>query len=419
MNNQIDYSLLESVMNKLPSSQLTHTRSIALKYLKENHLPSTKNEQWKYTNLNKAYNLFEESLRSKNISSDSLDDDDQEILNAIEAHWIVINNDNLVTKNHDIEGLTITSLSKNLDTTNILIDDSLTSLNAVMMSDAIKIKIAKNNHLTKPIGILFDYGVNIDNQSSSPRCIIEVEDDASIKLIHAHTAKVNKPHIINSVIQINLGIRANAEFLKLQNYSNNQTLIEKSKINLSSESVLNYTSIELGGQLSRADIIVDFDEKSSKALINGVYVAGKNQHIDNHILANHTHAMTHSSQNFYGVIGSKGCAVFNGKALVHEGAFDTNANQYNHNLLLSENAEINTKPELEIYADDVKCSHGTTVGQLDEDAIFYLQSRGITKELARQLLTKTFITRILADINISNTKEYIEGLIELKLKEVS
>ena len=111
MNNQIDYSLLESVMNKLPSSQLTHTRSIALKYLKENHLPSTKNEQWKYTNLNKAYNLFEESLRSKNISSDSLDDD-QEILNAIEAHWIVINNDNLVTKNHDIEGLTITSLSK-------------------------------------------------------------------------------------------------------------------------------------------------------------------------------------------------------------------------------------------------------------------------------------------------------------------
>ena len=129
--------------------------------------------------------------------------------------------------------------------------------------------------------------------------------------------------------------------------------------------------------------------------------------------------MTHSSQNFYGVIGSKGCAVFNGKALVHEGAFDTNANQYNHNLLLSENAEINTKPELEIYADDVKCSHGTTVGQLDEDAIFYLQSRGITKELARQLLTKTFITRILADINISNTKEYIEGLIELKLKEVS
>ena len=105
--------------------------------------------------------------------------------------------------------------------------------------------------------------------------------------------------------------------------------------------------------------------------------------------------------------------------MVHEGAFDTNANQYNHNLLLSENAEINTKPELEIYADDVKCSHGTTVGQLDEDAIFYLQSRGITKELARQLLTKTFITRILADINISNTKEYIEGLIELKLKEVS
>jgi len=418
MNNQIDYSLLESVMNKLPSSQLTHTRSIALKYLKENHLPSTKNEQWKYTNLNKAYNLFEESLRSKNISSDSLDDD-QEILNAIEAHWIVINNDNLVTKNHDIEGLTITSLSKNLDTTNILIDDSLTSLNAVMMSDAIKIKIAKNNHLKKPIGILFDYGANIDNQSSSPRCIIEVEDDTSIKLIHAHTAKVNKPHIINSVIQINLGIRANAEFLKLQNYSNNQTLIEKSKINLSSESVLNYTSIELGGQLSRADIIVDFDEKSSKALINGVYVAGKNQHIDNHILANHIHAMTHSSQNFYGVIGSKGCAVFNGKALVHEGAFDTNANQYNHNLLLSENAEINTKPELEIYADDVKCSHGTTVGQLDEDAIFYLQSRGITKELARQLLTKTFITRILADINISNTKEYIEGLIELKLKEVS
>ena len=419
MKNQIDHTLLESVMSGLPPCQLSQTRSTAFKYFKENPLPSTKNEQWKYTDLNNAYSLFEQSLQSEKHFSDIDQGGEQDIINSIEAHWIVIKNNSLVTKNQNLQGLTITSLSENLDATEILTDDTLTSLNAVMMSDAIKVKITKNNHINKPIGILFDYGTNIDIQSSSPRCIIEVEDGASIKLIHAHTAKVNTPHVINSVIQVNLGKKANAEFVKVQNYSTNQTLIEKTKINLSAEAFLNYSSVELGGQLSRTDIIINFNGKSSTALINGAYIAGNNQHIDNHILANHAHAMTHSSQNFYGVIGNKGCAVFNGKALVHEGAFDTNANQYNHNLLLSENAEINTKPELEIYTDDVKCSHGTTVGQLDEDAIFYLRSRGISKELAKQLLTKTFITRILADINIPNVKEYIESLIELKLKELS
>ena len=419
MKNQIDHTLLESVMSGLPPCQLSQTRSTAFKYFKENPLPSTKNEQWKYTDLNNAYSLFEQSLQSEKHFSDIDQGGEQDIINSIEAHWIVIKNNSLVTKNQNLQGLTITSLSENLDATEILTDDTLTSLNAVMMSDAIKVKITKNNHINKPIGILFDYGTNIDIQSSSPRCIIEVEDGASIKLIHAHTAKVNTPHVINSVIQVNLGKKANTEFVKVQNYSTNQTLIEKTKINLSAEAFLNYSSVELGGQLSRADIIINFNGKSSTALINGAYIAGNNQHIDNHILANHAHAMTHSSQNFYGVIGNKGCAVFNGKALVHKGAFDTNANQYNHNLLLSENAEINTKPELEIYTDDVKCSHGTTVGQLDEDAIFYLRSRGIPKELAKQLLTKTFITRILADINIPNVKEYIESLIELKLKELS
>ena len=426
MSAQISYELLASATKKLIQGELSEIRSNALSNLKNSEMPSTKNEEWQYTDISSVFALCEKSLHEpKNTSSNKENiavKRKYSITEEIDAHWIIINNGAIDTGEANklkAIGIDVSLLSKNIDNTEVIIDDSLSSLNALLMSDAIKITISGDAENKKPIGILFDNDESTSNHVSNYRCIFEVKDNAAISIIHAHTTKIHTPHFTNSVVQINLGKDSQVEYLKLQNYSSTQTLIEKSVINLELNAKLNYTSVDIGGQLVRADIIINFNDKHANATINGVYIAGKNQHIDNHISANHFIGSTQSSQNFYGVIGGNGHCVFNGKALVCEGAIDTNANQYNHNLLISENAEINTKPELEIYTDDVKCSHGTTVGQLDEDALFYMRARGIDEDIARQLLTKTFITRILNDIKIPCTRDTLEHLITNKLRKLS
>ena len=422
MSAQISLELLASATKKLTQGELSETRSNALSNLRDSEMPSTKNEEWQYTDISSVFALCEKSLHETSKKIKSTVKKEICIAGEIDAHWIMINNGTIDTqevKKLRKIGVYVSLLSKNLDNTEVIIDDSLSSLNAVLMSDAVKITISSEAENKKPIGILFDNDTSLSNHASNFRCILEVKNNANISIIHAHTTKINAPHFTNSVVQINVGKNSHVEYLKLQNYSPKQTLIEKSIINLDLNANLNYTSVDIGGQLTRADIVINFNDEHANAVINGVYIAGQNQHIDNHISANHYIGSTQSSQNFYGVIGGNGRCVFNGKALVCEGAIGTNANQYNHNLLISENAEINTKPELEIYTDDVKCSHGTTVGQLDKNALFYMQSRGIDEDIAQQLLTKTFVTRILNGIKIPCVKNSLENLITNKLQKLS
>ena len=419
MSAQINFELLSSAAKKLIQGELSDTRVNALSNFKDSEMPSTKNEEWQYTDISNIYALCEKLFHEPPKEIKSLINKENAIANEIDAYWVIIKNgtiDIMETKRLQKIGVHVSLLSKNLDKTGVLIDDSLCSLNAALMHDAIKITVSSGVESDKPIGILFENDKNLNNYVSNFRCIIEVKDNATVSIIHAHTEKIQAPHFTNSVVQMDVGENSHIEFLRLQDFSVHQTLIEKSVANLGCNANLNYTSIDIGAQLMRADIVVNFNEKHANANINGVYIAGDNQHIDNHILANHFIGSSKSSQNFYGVIGGNGRCVFNGKALICEAAINSNANQFNHNLLISENAEINTKPELEIYTDDVACSHGTTVGQLDENALFYMQSRGIDEVVAQQLLTKTFITRILNEVNIPSAKGFIENLITDKLR---
>jgi Fe-S cluster assembly protein SufD len=163
----------------------------------------------------------------------------------------------------------------------------------------------------------------------------------------------------------------------------------------------------LGAGLARYDIGVR-QEEGADCSINGLYLAMDSQHVDNHLRIDHLKPYGTSNLLFKGVLGGRGRAVFNGKVVVHEGASKTNANQTNNNLLLSEEAEADPKPELEIYHNDVKCAHGATVGQLDEDALFYLRSRGIALPEARQILTVGFAKEVLQSIRIDRLEAYSE-----------
>jgi Fe-S cluster assembly protein SufD len=165
----------------------------------------------------------------------------------------------------------------------------------------------------------------------------------------------------------------------------------------------------------RSDVIANIVGARSRAEISGVYLADGKQHIDNHILTDHTVGPAVSIQNYRGIIGGRARCVFNGKAIVREGADGSDAEQSNHNLLISDTAEIDTKPELEIFADDVKCSHGATVGQLDKSALFYLRSRGLSLDQATVLLTRAFTGHILATLPIEAVRNHVDQMVERKL----
>ena len=187
---------------------------------------------------------------------------------------------------------------------------------------------------------------------------------------------------------------------------------------MGADSHLNMASYDLGGGLIRNDVDIDICEPGVDANFSGLYLVGDGQHIDNHTRVDHRVGPATSSQEYRGILNGRCRAVWNGKAIVHQGADGTDANQENHNLLLSDKAEIDAKPELEIYADEVKCSHGTTVGQLDDAALFYLRTRGLDTRQARQLLTHAFATDLVERTPVDATKNVIRSLVEARLDDL-
>jgi Fe-S cluster assembly protein SufD len=187
---------------------------------------------------------------------------------------------------------------------------------------------------------------------------------------------------------------------------------------LQRDTVFNHNAFDFGSAMARNDVEVDIAGPGASANLHGLYLATGKQHIDNHVKVVHGVGPAASSQNYRGILSGQSRCVFNGKAVVLAGADGTDANQSNHNLLLSERSEIDTKPELEIYADDVKCSHGTTVGQLDEAAIFYMRTRGLTEDDAKRALTRAFASGMLSALAIGECQDYISDAIDQRLDEL-
>ncbi len=184
---------------------------------------------------------------------------------------------------------------------------------------------------------------------------------------------------------------------------------------LGKDAVLDYNNFEFGGGLARNDIVADIAAAGASVRLRGLYLASGQQHIDNHTRVDHRVGPATSEEEYRGILNGRARCVFNGKAVVHDGADGTDADQSNHNLLLSDKAEIDTKPELEIYADDVKCSHGATVGQLDKSALFYLRSRGLDKDEATQVLTRAFASAILSKLAIEECRDYLATALDKQL----
>lgn len=281
-------------------------------------------------------------------------------------------------------------------------------LNSALMTDGLFLKIPKKQTIALPIHLLF-INTEQDAYINSPRNIILAEENSQVTLIEEHRGESATHYFTNVVTDLMLANNARIDYYKMQDDDYSATHISNVMIDQQQDSVVNTYFLSRGAKLARENLTLSQRAKGTESQLYGLYVLDQDQqHIDHHVHVDHFAEHGRSTMLYKGILDKNSHAVFNGKVFVHQNAQHINAHQANHNLLLSNDAEIDTKPELEIYADDVKCTHGATVGQLDEESLFYLRTRGIERADAFKILTAAFEDEIFAKIENANIRQYIQ-----------
>jgi Fe-S cluster assembly protein SufD len=267
----------------------------------------------------------------------------------------------------------------------------------------------------KPIQIVYFSTGDESALMQQPRSLIVVEENSYVQVIERHQSLTDNPVLTNSVTEVFAKKRAIVDYYKIQNDNDNASLIDNTFINQRQESQCSVHTFSLGGKLTRNNLNFYQNGERINSVLKGITIIEDKQHVDHNTLVHHIEPNCESHQDYKGVFGESSTGVFNGKVIVDKEAQKTNAFQSNNNILLSDKASINTKPQLEIFADDVKCSHGCTIGQLDDNAMFYLRSRGIPEKEAKALLMYAFANNVLDSVKIAKLKVRINKLIAEKL----
>lgn len=390
--------------------------------------PTTKHEEWKYTNLKPIVEkAFQTTCaiepRVKEVIETS-------IYAQLDANILVFVNGSLITaasQIHETDGsIVMGSLAEKRKSNQAIFEQhfgkyaaiegqALNALNTALLSDGAFIHVPKGKRVSKPIVMLHVVDATDLNVLVQPRNLIVVDELAEATLIEAYLTIGNQASFTNVVTETFAGKNAHVEHYKIQqqegeSYQNNFTQIFQE-----ADTNINHVTLTLDGKFVRNNLHFYMNGENCNSLLYGLYLTDKNNFVDNHTLVDHAKPNCFSDEKYKGVLKDKSTAVFNGKIKVHLDAQKTNAYQRNQNILLSDDATINTKPQLEIFADDVKCTHGATIGQLDEEPMFYLRSRGISEDAARKLLLNAFADDIAEKIKIPELVELLEQKIEEKL----
>lgn len=370
-------------------------------------------EDWRYTSLESAIDITSRWIEEGSRAADSsaLDARVASITQSIEANWLII-------RNGKVDSAIWPELpSINISEQSAVSDDSdhpVQALSVALQDSLLSIDIHAATEL--PLALLIIDGDSDKTAVSSNAVSIQIAPGCDAEVIEYHASQGDADHFANSLVSIAVADAATLRYVRVQDRQTNHVHTGLTTVNVSKNASFIMSGFDLGGGLIRNDINVLVAGEHANAEFTGLYLAGDGQHIDNHALVDHAVGPATSSQEYRGILAGNSRCVWNGKAMVREGADGTDANQANHNMLLSDRAEINTKPELEIYADDVKCSHGTTVGQLDESALFYLQTRGIDQQQARQMLTKAFAADLVSRMAIPACSSAVNELVEQRLQ---
>jgi len=292
--------------------------------------------------------------------------------------------------------------------------NGLTAINTAIAEDGVFIYIPDNVVVEKPVQLI--KLVNKRGLMLNTRNLIILGKNSSFTFLHCDDSINHDDSFINTLTEIHIGENATLDLYKLQNINDETALINNSFFNMERDSRLKVNVLSFNGGLIRNELHVNLNGTGADARLNGLYLMDKKQHIDNQVYVNHNAPHCNSSELFKGILDNQARGVFNGYIYVARDAQKTNAFQRNNNILMTSSAKINTMPFLEIYADDVQCSHGATVGQIDNEALFYLMQRGIPFDDARMLLMFAFAAEITDNIKIETLKTNIDDMVKKRLR---
>jgi Fe-S cluster assembly protein SufD len=406
-----------------------HTiRSRAIRDFEEQGFPTRKEEAWKYTSLKpvlkNSLSLFPTTKKPVDFRSIK-----PYLINDIESYTLVfvdgVFNSFLSDTTHDDCDVCVLSSALSRPKYKMIVDNyfntiantknSMTDLNTAFANEGAFINIPKNTVVSKPIQI-----VNFSTGSEKevllqPRNLIIVGENSHVQVVERHQNLSVNSTLTNSVTEIFVNKRAIIDYYKVQDDTSTSSLVDNTFVAQKMQSVATVNTFSFGGKLTRNTLEFHHHGEHITSNLNGISVLNGKQHVDNQTLVNHKHPNCESHELYKGIYADKSTGVFNGKVVVQQEAQKTNAFQQNNNILLNDGASINAKPQLEIFADDVKCSHGCTIGQLDESALFYMQTRGIPKKEAKALLLFAFGNDVVEKIKIPQLKTRITKLIAEKL----
>lgn len=429
-------ALLENIQNNhaafletLKHPFLDDQRKSALHKFFELGIPTKKDEEYKYTNLKeiseKNYNFFPKE--SHNITKEQID-----ALHLGEENfdWIVFINGQLHKELSKISIENVEFLSFNFALNdakhkevfekyfNTIASKELafTNLNLAYCKQGFFLKVPKNMVIEKPIHVFYISQNQDENTAYNTRNLLIAEEGSKVEIIESHHNFDDTFVFTNSVTEIFTYHNAKADWHKVQNDSDTSYLMDHTFAKQERDSLTTVNTFTFGGKLVRNNLDFIHNGENINSFMNGITIIGGEQTVDHHTAVHHKKPNCESYQNYKGIYKDKSHGVFNGKVFVDKIAQKTNAYQQNNNILLNEGAMIDTKPQLEIFADDVKCSHGCTVGQLNEDALFYLRARGISKKEAQALLLYAFANDAMQNIDIEPLKVKISKLLAEKLE---
>lgn len=420
-----NFKTFETKLNGQSKTFLHDIRKDALNKLNDLNFPTIKDEEWKYTNISPI--LKHNFTPAINADSTSVTRDQLEnlLFKDFDYHLMVFVNGLFNEELSDIgdlpEGVTVSALSEVMKSNPGLIENHVKSfnkyytafdaLNTSYASDGLVVHIPDGKVVEKPIQVLYLNGNETVEIFSSPRNIIIAGKNAQVSVLANYRGIGGKQYFINAITEISAHDNAIVDLYKVQDEQNNAYHIERVETKLGWETKFSHYNISFGGGLVRSDLNTKLAGEYGECNYWGLYLGVGKQHIDNHTFVDHAKPNCPSNELYKGILDDESKGVFNGKILVQQPAQKTNAYQSNKTVLLSKKATIDTKPQLEIYADDVKCSHGATVGHLDDTAYFYIRSRGVPEEAAMSMLIQAFANDVVEKIKIDKLREQLNHMI--------
>ncbi|MET4084154.1 Fe-S cluster assembly protein SufD [Pedobacter sp. UYP30] len=432
----IDLNYLETKFSRLQASNkqdsLSTIRESGFTTFKQVGLPSYKNEEWKYTKVKSLFKQEFTFLGDEHAPSIGIADVDAIRLPGSEqANELVFLNgkfspalstirstaDELVVLplNEAAKGEHKELVAEHLNKSSSVIKDGLQALNTSFINEGVFIFVPKNKMVERPVYFYHITNARENYTLSQPRSLLFVSENAKLQVVESYTTLGFLESFTNEVMEIVANTNAILEHYKIQHDVSTANQVNTTHIRQIGKSHVHTFTLTLDGGTVRNNTHIIMETAGNEGHMYGLYLLKGKTHVDNHTLVDNMEPNCFSNEFYKGIMDEQSTGIFSGKIMVRPDAQKTNAYQSNKNILLSNEATINTKPQLEIFADDVKCSHGCTIGQLDEEALFYLRSRGIAKPLATSMLLQAFAADILEQVKLPALRTYVENLVAQRL----